>query len=394
VTRAAVAAVAAVVAAAGCGRPAGQGAATTTTTTRTSTSTSTSTTRSAADVQEEVIAVVQKAMNDLAPVANQCWAAGAADDFRLAGKVTMMIAFDGEGRARASVDHDTTGDAVLTGCLGRVLEAYRWPGVMAGQAIELPFAFTAPHGQNTIDRRLVAAAGAQGAHLQVLVDEKNTGATAASMIEVDLDAGATLAMARAPRDEIWIFLDPARVGGPGGPLADAGALDVAVVRTGGFRQVAAPAGAAARAVVVLVPGGPEGAARAGALPDPTATPPRRATGPELHRLAAARRRAVTGGAVTTLLDLGRRKVPAQISRIELVAGTRIATYQHDHAAELLYVLSGRGTLTVDGGDLPLGPTTVAQIPPGTLHSLVASGAVTVLQVLVPPQAAPRAGLMK
>ena len=60
--------------------------------------------------------------------------------------------------------------------------------------------------------------------------------------------------------------------------------------------------------------------------------------------------------------------------------------EHQHAleAELLYVLSGSGTMIVDGVTLPVGPTTVVQIPAGVPHAFTAAEAVTALQFYTPP----------
>jgi hypothetical protein len=105
--------------------------------------------------EEERIAAVERAMNELAPVANQCWAVAASDDFRLRGTIRALVAV-GRGGARVEITADEPGDAALTSCLVAVLEAYPWAAPLDGQAVELPFRFTAPTQQNLIDRRMVA----------------------------------------------------------------------------------------------------------------------------------------------------------------------------------------------------------------------------------------------
>jgi quercetin dioxygenase-like cupin family protein len=333
------------------------------------------------DPDELRIAAIERAMNALAPVANQCWAAAAAGDFHVAGDVKMMITFDDAGRASAQAEEDTAKSPVLVDCLTRVLDAYTWPkDVMASQAIEMPFSFTAPHGQNTIDRRLVPKAGQAGAQVQVLLDEKNSGNAAASMFEVDLDPGASLPMARGARDEAWVFLDPATIAGPDGKKLAVAALDAVYLPKGSVRAVAAPDGAAARVVVVAVPGGAEGAARAGALPD--ASDHGKGRGPELHPKTKAKRYPLPGGAATILVEGAPHAASTEI--LELDAGQKIPTHEHEHETELLYVLGGSGTMTVDGVDMPVGPTTVVQIPPATPHSFVAAEAVTAIQLYAPP----------
>jgi quercetin dioxygenase-like cupin family protein len=334
------------------------------------------------DQDDARIAAIQQAMNTLAPVANQCWAAAAAGDFKVAGNVKMMITFDDAGRATAKPDEDTTKNAILTDCLSKVLVAYAWPaGLMAGQAIELPFQFTAPAGQNTIDRRLVQVVSIkdQPAKVSVLLDAANTGNAAASMIEVDLDPGGALPPAPADRDEVWIFLDPASLTGSGKPRA-AAALDAAYVPKGASVGATAPDGAAARVVIVAVPGGDEHLLRDGEHVQRTAAASKKTV--ELHPKAKATRYPRTGGATTILIENAPHVASAGI--LEADAGAKVPTHVHEHETELLYLLSGSGTMTVDGVDLSVGPTTVVQIPPNVPHSFVAAEAVTAIQLYTPP----------
>lgn len=338
---------------------------------------------------EKRLAVIEGAMNALAPVASQCWAAAAADDYRLAGTVEMLTTFDDQGRATAKATKDTANDPVLTTCLTKVLEAYAWPrDRMAGQAVQLPFAFTAPHGQNTIDRRLVAKAGpGKPMQLQVLLDATNSGNPAASMIEVAIDPGQDSGTSASLRDEVWVFLDPASVAaGPTGALAKVAPLDVAYMAKGRIRRVVAPDGAAARVLIVAVPGQGEDSARGGAL-DATDLPALRrgGRGPDLKPRAKATRYPRTGGATTILLEsTAGAPVAASAGYLEIDAGAVVPAHQHDHETELLYLLSGSGTMIVDGVTLPIGPTTVVQIPAGVPHSFTAAEATTALQFYTPP----------
>ncbi|HTJ40613.1 MAG TPA: cupin domain-containing protein [Kofleriaceae bacterium] len=321
------------------------------------------------DPDELRIAAIERAMNALAPVANGCWAAAAVDDFHLSGDVKMMISFDDAGRTKAAAESDTTKDPVLLDCLARVLEAYAWPkDVMHGEAVELPFSFTAPRGQNTIDRRLVPGV------VKVLLDAQNSGNAAASMIEVALDPGASKEPALATRDEIVIFLDDGSLSGTA-----MHALDAAYVAKGRVYQLKASE-TGTHVLFVAVPGGAETAARGGTLPDEPAT--KKGKPPEIHAKAKAKRYPRTGGATTILIENAPHVASADI--IEMDAGAKVPEHVHEKETELLYVLSGSGTMTVEGVDMPIGPTTVVQIPPNTPHAFVAADAVTALQLYAPP----------
>ena len=104
--------------------------------------------------QEERLAAIQKAMNELDKAAQQCWAAAATERFDIEGELTFQIAI-GAGGAQASAVHDTARNTRLTTCVAKLLSAYPWAPPLRGQTIQLPFKFRAPDGQSTIDRALV-----------------------------------------------------------------------------------------------------------------------------------------------------------------------------------------------------------------------------------------------
>jgi len=77
------------------------------------------------------------------------------------------------------------------------------------------------------------------------------------------------------------------------------------------------------------------------------------------------------------------------SVLTVPAGGELA--EHAHAeAELLYVLAGEGTLTVNGVALPVTATSVVQIPKNTRHAFVATSAVRAVQIFTPAGPEPRA----
>jgi quercetin dioxygenase-like cupin family protein len=65
------------------------------------------------------------------------------------------------------------------------------------------------------------------------------------------------------------------------------------------------------------------------------------------------------------------------------AGAAIAEHVHAAETELLYVLAGEGTLTVDGVALPVIATSVVQIPKNTRHAFMATSAVRAVQIFTP-----------
>ena len=70
----------------------------------------------AAVSDDEKLAAIQKAMNDLDEAAQQCWAAAATERFDVEGDVTAQIDIGAE-RSHATIVHDTTRNQRLSKCL-------------------------------------------------------------------------------------------------------------------------------------------------------------------------------------------------------------------------------------------------------------------------------------
>jgi quercetin dioxygenase-like cupin family protein len=324
--------------------------------------------------REDSLAAIQKAMTDLDPVAHQCWAAAAVDRFDIAGSLELRISVT-DRLADVAVVTDTVRNPKLLACMTAVLERYGWAPPLRGQTIQLPFAFHAPDGQNTIDRQLVSAVVQGKLAVSVLLDEANTGNPAASMVELAIAPGGRTGARVAERAELWYFLADASVDGQ--PVV---AGDMMYVPTGGARDVAAGA-SEARAMIAMVPGGREGVARAGALPTREVAEGERAHAkPILLRAAVAK----TYGLATIYAEpatIPDRALSASV--LALPAGATVAEHVHAKETELLYVLDGSGTLTVAGVALPVTATTAIQIPANTKHSFAATTAFRAVQVYTP-----------
>ena len=340
---------------------------------------------------EERIAAIERAMNDLAPVASQCWAAAAADDLHVAGAVRMLVTIARDGHATAQATVDEPGDPVLVRCLAEVLGAYEWAPPIRGQEVELPFAFRAPAMQNVIDRRMVPHRAQAGIDVAVLLDETNTANPAASLLDVTIAADAVSGPRQIDRTELWLFASPAEVAWAGGAAAPVtvAAGDALWVPVGQRLRVA-PAGGPVRAVLALVPGGREGAARAGALPGASTAIPEHggaARLPVVLRAADGARYPRPGGQAVIRLEPG---VPSKaigkdlaVLGLTLDAGGAVPPHVHAAETELLYVLGGAGSMTVGGATVPVSEHSVIQIPPGVEHSFTATAAVTAVQLYTP-----------
>ncbi|HEU4732141.1 MAG TPA: cupin domain-containing protein [Kofleriaceae bacterium] len=356
----------------------------------------------AADASQEArLAAIQKAMNELDEAAQQCWAAAATERFDIAGDLALQIDI-APGTSHASVVRDTVHNPKLAACVVALLSAYPWAPPLHGQSIQLPFKFRAPDGQNTIDRTLVPWSGQGKVSVAVLLDESNSGNPAASMFELAIAAGGTTGMRSVDRTELWYFLGAGEVRtvGAGGPHRFA-AGDMLYAPQGSAREIAAPSGSL-HAVVVVVPGGREGAARAGALPTRELSATTTAGTAGTARAGRAGRAGQAGqagpgapiflpasaartyGPATLFADAGTiHATTLAASVLTLPAGGKVAEHAHADESELLYVLAGGGTMTVAGVELPVLPTSVVQIPRNTRHAFVATSEVRALQIYTP-----------
>lgn len=340
--------------------------------------------------QEARLAAIQHAMNELDEAAQLCWAASAAvDGYQLAGELAFTIDIDRPPRpAQVALARDNTKTPRLIACLEKLLGAYPWAPPLYGQAIQLPFAFRAPDGQNVVDRRLVPFVAQGKVSVAVLLDEQNSGNGKVSMFELALAPGATTELRQTPRAEAWFFLGAAAVLDSRGSKTDVAAGDVMLVPANSLRQVTAPANAPLSAVVVVTPGGHEGSARLGALPTPLATLPaaqRKALAPAvIVRSADSQLLQRPNGSVSLTLDPARtRRGEFSAALLSLGAGASVPLHDHAGETELLYILEGAGTMTVDGVSLAVTPSSAVQVPPGAKHSFTATAPLRALQFYTP-----------
>ncbi|HEX5064468.1 MAG TPA: cupin domain-containing protein [Kofleriaceae bacterium] len=328
---------------------------------------------------EEKLAAIQKAMNELDEAAQGCWAMAATERFDIEGELTVLVDITATS-AKTQVTTDTARNAKLASCVAQLLAQYKWAPPLYGQSIQLPFKFKAPDGQSVIDRSLVEWKGQGKLSVAVLLDENNTGNPAVSMFELAIGEGGSTGWRKAERTELWYFLHDARVSNPVAVMQgvrNVKAGDMMFIPAGRVRRVS---GAAAdmHAVIVVVPGGREGAARAGALPTPESEPSK--TSSEILLAVGAK----TFGPATIFLDKSIEKgTPLAASILQMPAGIKVPEHVHANETEMLYILEGSGTMTIAGQDVAVTPTSVIQIPPNTKHAFTATAAVRALQIYTP-----------
>ncbi len=336
----------------------------------------------AKDTDDSFGVAVTKVMNDFSSIAQSCWAVAATERYDIYGDLTLRVEFGAHRSvATAMPVHDTVNSEAVTSCLIGAFAVYKFPPPLAGKTIELPFHFAKVGGQSLIDRKLVSWKAQGEVSVAVLLDETNTGNPAASMFELAIKAGASTGLRSTDRDELWYFLGDADVSSVALPKTRVHAGDMMLARKSAAREVAA-AGAELHAVIVAVPGGREGAARAGALPTPEMTSWRRAPlRPVVYPASAAK----VYGPVTIFVEPATANADHTLaaSVLRLATGAKVPEHVHATETELLYVLAGSGTITVAGTAVAVTPTSVIQIPPNTKHAFAVSEDFKALQVYTP-----------
>lgn len=366
------------------------------------------TAQDSAEPADAVVAAIEQAVNDTRAARHACWARGAADDYRLAGRVTLRVQLGAGGAPVVTVRDDEPRDPVLTQCLVALYERHAWPdGLAPGTAVELPFAFQAPRYQYTVQAEHVPPGqDADGARRgRVLLDAANTGNDDIAVVLVELTPTRGRADMRLLADPlmharttvIFYVIDGQA------EIASAEIRRRQVMSAG--QAISIPPGtpyalhateAPATVVQIFVPAGPARALRGqpapGATPTPatdTTTAPPRGHGyaslpavqaaPRIYPIAAGQ------GEVGLYFDRASGHAAASLATLTARPGMRIPAHAHARETEMVLVLAGTGTMTIDGDTYPIAPMTAIQIPPGVEHAVVVSGPepLRALQVYTP-----------
>jgi quercetin dioxygenase-like cupin family protein len=350
---------------------------------RTSGTGSSTTTNAAEDPkvgEEEKFVAIAAAINEYSKAVHTCWAIGAADDFRLEGKVVLAleVGAEYEGENVRVVD-DTTGDAALKDCLVKLWADYRWPESFArGEGIQLPpFEFVAPEAQYVVAEahvpRISMADGKLSA--RVLLDAQNTGNSAASMSLLHISGQHRVPYHRHDSAELLFVVRGE------GTLLGAEATQVhagsAIYIPAGTVHAFEHSGSVATELIQLyVPGGPEQrfedpTHKAGTTPASKEDAASQERQPLVADVAQAKPWPLPGGEaeVRILFDESNAgDSSAYVGAFTASPGTVVPLHRHSGSTELLFVLEGDARMTLSGKETFVSSGDALQIPAGTEHS--------------------------
>jgi quercetin dioxygenase-like cupin family protein len=341
-----------------------------------------------ADPSRRAAEAIEKALQRHAPEVHRCFEKALADRLDVAGDIEIEVDVGREGKVVAAKLVPKPGapaPAELATCVEQTARGFVITGIEEGAAVVLPFAFQGQSEQFAVKaadvpERGPRAAGKRAAappfSVKVLLDPVNTRAPKASLTLLTIAPKSRVAMHRHPRSAKALYLVSGRgrvLGPPGSPPLplEPGA---AIYIPPGHPHVIETVGQKEPAVFLQAfsPPGPEQVYR-----DPSNADARADF--EVLRQAPAASSGPGAQLVTSA------KAPElSLAVVDIAAGTEVGRHSHE-SSELMFVLTGGGTLQVGSETTPFGPETALYLPAGQPHSLKAQPGLTtrVVQIFAP-----------
>ncbi|HEY0712131.1 MAG TPA: cupin domain-containing protein [Polyangia bacterium] len=373
-----------------------------------------------ADPSRRAAEAIEKALQRHAPDVHRCFEKALADRLDVAGDLEVEVDIGRGGNVVAAKLVPKPGAAAppeLSTCVEQAARGFVLSGIEEGASVVWPFAFQGQSDQFAVKVADVPARGPRVVgkrdapppfSVKVLLDPVNTRAPKASLTLLTVAPKNRVAMHRHPRSAKALYLVSGRgrvLGPPGAPplpLEPGAAVYIPpgyphVIETVGqkepaiFLQAFSPPGpeqvyrdpnnAEARAdfeVIRKPPVAPAGAAAT--LMGPGTRQP--TPWPDAGRPA--------GGSTSRLLIDGAKTAELSLATVDMAAGSEVTRHSHD-ASELVFVLSGGGTLQVGSESTPFGPDTALYLPAGQPHALKAGAATRLVQIFAPGGSGPSPG---
>lgn len=372
--------------------------------------------------ETRVADIVQAALAAHGSEVNRCFEKALADTMDVEGKVELSVDVGEGGRVtNASPAVDDVKSPVLLACLEESAATWTLAGIEAGSSVILPLAFQGQAAQFSIKMRDApihgppapkARPGARPRQapfsVRLLVDGATMHARQASLSELTLAPANRIAMHKHPGSEaLYLLRGHARVLGPPGVPPQKLEQGMAIFIPAGMPHVIENMGRSAQAVMleVFAPLGPERVYR----------DPRDETGraafqvihgapkrqPGAHFTVAGPASAVPpvsvfGGKAKSHALLDRANTGSAdlyLGVLDAESGAVVPRNTHEGSAEILFVLSGGGELTVGSEKIPFSAEEALHIPEDQPHGAKFREKTLMLQIFAPagPEARYRAG---
>jgi quercetin dioxygenase-like cupin family protein len=342
---------------------------------------------------------------------HRCFEKALADTMEVAGKIELAVDVGDGGRVTKTAPAlDEAQSPVLLACLQTSAETWSFAGISPGSTVIVPLDFEGQAAQFTL--KAADAPGAKGAlvpkgkrpvatpsapppfSVKLLVDEQTMRARQASLSLLTVAPASRIAMHKHPVSEIlYVLKGHARILSQPGTSPERLDEGMAIFIPVGAPHVIENMGRQTPAVLLdyFVPMGPErvyrdptdpvgrsafevirGPAQPGGVATSVAAPIRWgiATASKVEPIALAGGKARVRKLLTTE-NTG--QAAAYLGLLEADPGAEVPRHLHPTSAEILYVVSGGGTLTVGAEQLPFGPDTAIHIPENQPHAAAFTG---------------------
>jgi len=353
---------------------------------------------------QQAARIVEKALQKNGADVHRCFEKALADRLDVAGKVEIEVTVGPGGRVTAAklVSGGTGAPAVLSDCVQKAAAGWTVDGIEAGDKLVLPFSFRQQASQfvvkvEDVSERVPGAAPPGKAKpgpkreapytVRVLADEMNMRTVGLSLTQLNIGPASRVAMHRHPKSAkvLYLLRGHARLLGPAGVAPIKLDEGMAAFVPAGYPHAIENMGRQSTAVLLqaFAPPGPERVYR-----DPTDA--RGRADFEVVRDAKAASLPAQGGQVVvtsaaeaaTIPILGGKgtarallepKATASdaltLNLLELANGAELPRHDHGRAAEILYLVSGGGKLTVGSEEYPLASDEVLYLPAGQPHAI-------------------------
>jgi quercetin dioxygenase-like cupin family protein len=362
--------------------------------------------------EQRISRVLQSTLVAHGAEVNRCFEKALADTMDVAGKIELAVDVGADGKVTKTAPAlDEAGSPLLVACLETAAGTWSFAGIDPGSTVIVPLSFDSQAAQFTIRTADAPDHGPAAPHgagkkpavspstpplfsVKLLVDEKTMRARQASLSLLTVAPASRIAMHKHPVAEIlYVLKGHARLlSQPGTPpeRLDEG---MAIFIPSGAPHVIENMGRQSPAVMLdyFVPMGPErvyrdptdpvgrnafevirgtgdpgGAASGVAAPVPW----RVVTASKVEPITIAEGKARVRKLLTTD-EAGR--TTAYLGVLEADPGAQIPRHLHPLSAEILYVISGGGVLTVGAESYPFGPDTAIHIPENQPHLAAFTG---------------------
>jgi quercetin dioxygenase-like cupin family protein len=384
-----------------------------------------------AETEEARVAdILQSALVAHGREVNRCFERALADTLDVAGKIELAVDVGAGGKVTKAVpERDDVGSPVLLACLRDSAVTWTLAGIDPGSTVIVPLAFEGQANQFSIkvkdapEHNPPAQPGKKprpGApppvppfSVRLLVDEATMHARQAALTELTVAPANRIAMHKHPGAEVlYVRRGHARILGPTGVAPEKLDEGMAIYIPGGMPHAIENMGRQTPAVLLdlFVPMGPErvyrdpkdevGRAAFQVIRDaaPTAPPGAKLV---VASPADADTLSVFGGKgkIKPLLEPSKTGTHAfYLGLLEAEPGAEVPRNSHPGSAEILFVISGGGELTVGSEKTPFEAEEAIHIPENQPHAAKLTGTETdkktvMVQIFAPagPEERYRAG---